>query len=202
MACKAEGVPGSLGCLPRPIVWQAREPGLMGSLACGPEEGVFILVGTFTGVVGRRQVGPQLVLKLGALYPALPCDENIPALVVEQGSVALVALSISRNLCNPVVAIAFWRPVSPCALVSVPKAPMHKHDLSQSREDEIRGPGQGFAVEAKPIPQAVRQPAYRHLWLSVLGFHRAHDGASVKLSLLGHHPRRRGQQFREEFDDT
>jgi len=98
---------------------------------------------------------------------ALPCDEDIPPLAMEQSPVVLIALSISCNLCNPVFAIAFGRPIASYAVVSVPKASMNKDNLPQSRENEIGCSGQSFIVQSKSITQVVSQPAYNHLWLSV-----------------------------------
>ena len=44
---------------------------------------------------------------------------------------------------------------------------MHKYDLPKSWEDEVRGSGQGFAMEAEAKSQPVRQAAYRQLWLGI-----------------------------------
>jgi len=49
----------------------------------------------------------------------------------------------------------------------MPKASVNEHDLSQSGKNEVRTPGQRFAVETKAISQAMRQTAYRHLWLGI-----------------------------------
>jgi hypothetical protein len=85
------------------------------------------LLGVLIGVVRRRQESPQLVLKVGSLYPAFPCREDSPALSAEQCAAAPITPSVPTNLRNPVIASAFGRPVPSCALVSVPKAPMNKY---------------------------------------------------------------------------
>jgi hypothetical protein len=90
----------------------------------------------FIGIVRRRQESPQLVIKVGSLYPAFPCGEDPPALSAEQRAAAPITLSVPGNLRNPVIAIAFRRPVSSCATVSVPKASMYLGDHPKAAIDD------------------------------------------------------------------
>ena len=67
------------------------------------------LLGMLIGIVRGRQESPQLVLKVGPLYPAFPCGEDLPALSAEQRAAAPITLSVPGNLRNPVIAIASRR---------------------------------------------------------------------------------------------
>jgi len=78
-----------------------------------------------------------------------------------------VTLNVSPYLIGPKRGVR-TRPYLPkSAIVAMPEATMHKHDLAAGGEDEIRFPWQVTAMKPEAIPLSMQQSTYEHFRPSI-----------------------------------
>lgn len=107
------------------------------------------------------------IRELRGAHLTLPHDNWIPSDSTQCFKVLLVPANICFQLFIPIQLIRRWTIQAVLAIVSVPKATMHKYDRPVLRKADIWSPGQVSEVQAEPKTKTMEERTYEQFWLRV-----------------------------------
>jgi hypothetical protein len=111
---------------------------------------------------------------------AFPHFENVPAIVTERLTVALVTLHIATALFSPEADVGGWDRLAVFTAMHVPEATVNEKNHSGGGKDQIRLSWQIPPVEAVTKSEGVEYPPYPHLRQRIA----ARDARHIEAALL------------------